>query len=407
MSLYDDYKKSENPVDNESSDVVLNQEVYGIVKDPIYKRKEFYILLSTILAIATVIGLLVYTPKFEMENLLGKNEEYAKTYSENYNLKLSVTKEFNDEYSKDQIYEQSLKAKKSYKEGGVLEVKISNGPDYDKVVSFPEFESMTYDEALEWKEENFAKGAKIVEEYSDSYEAGKYIKDDLDDSKKSNFKRNTEVTVTYSKGESATGDVVKVEDFEGKTTAEVANWAYKNNITLNVSEIFDKYLAPNVVIEQSVKAGEEIVKGSEFNITICVGEGVVVPNFYGLSKADALTAASTSKVTVTETSVYNASVPSGALISQSIGGGNRIKETDSVALVYSLGQVPINNYVGANYIDVVTAINSLNESGANITINIGAYVNNPEGLPSGSVASQTYPNKYVAPGTTITLNLYR
>ncbi len=402
MSLYDDYKKDST----ETTDIHLKEEIYDIVKQPIYKRKEFYILLSTVLAIVTVLSLLIYTPKFKMENLLGKNEQYAKTYSENYKLRLSVTKEFNDEYSRDQIFEQSLKAGTKYKEGRVLEVKISKGPDYEKKLQYPSFNEMTFEEAEAWKKDNFAKGLTIKQEYSDSYETGAFISEDLAEDKKKDLTRSTQFTVVYSKGQAADNGYVKMEDFSGKTTADVALWAYKNEVEFEVVEIFDDYLTPGAVLEQSVKAGEEIEKGTSFNITVCVGPGVLVPNFYGLSKEKAANTASSAGVQVMTTSVYSGSVKSGSLISQSVSSGVRIKETDSVELVYSLGKVPINNFTGSSYIDVVTAVNELNEMGANIKISV-AYVNRTEGAISGNVASNSYASSFVNPGTTITVNVYR
>lgn len=402
MSLYDDFKKETT----QQSDIQLKEEMYEIVKDPIYKRKELYILLSTIIAVVTVVTLLLYTPKFEMEDLSGKNESYAKTYSENYNLRLSVTTEFNDEYSKDQIYEQSLKAKESYKEGIVLEVKISKGPDYEKKITYPDFSKMTYDEAVEWKKKNFAKGAKIQEEDSSDYEKGTLIKEDIDESAKKDFKRSTDFTVTYSRGEALNAHLVKVENFDGKTVGEVATWAYKNGLTLTVNEMFDDYLPMGSVLQQNIKAGETIEKGSAFEITVCVGKGATVPNFYGVDKVTAANSAAKAGVAIVEKSIYNANVAAGGLISQSVGAGTKIKETDTVELVYSLGNVPINNYQGMNYIDVVSAVNGLNDMGGHISLGV-VYVDNPEGLPSGSVQKHTYANKFVVPGTTITLYLYR
>ncbi len=147
-------------------------------------------------------------------------------------------------------------------------------------------------------------------------------------------------------------------------------------------------------------------KGSTFQITVCIGKGVVIPNFYGLDKISAANRAAKEGVAIMEKSIYNANVGAGGLISQSIAAGTKVKETESVELVYSLGNVPISNYQGMNYMDVVATVNALNDSGANIGLHT-VYVDNPEGLPSGSIQSHTYSNKFVVPGTTITLYLYR
>lgn len=402
MSLYDDYKK-----ENNKQEVSVSEEVYAIEKDPFYKRKEFFILCSTVIAVITIVSILLYTPKFVMEDLRGKNEEYANTYSENYNLKLSVSEEFNEKYSRNQIYSQSLKKGEKYKEGIVLEVKISKGPDFDKKISYPDFSEMSYDEAVKWKKKNFAKGLTISQEASDSYEKGKFIKEDITDENKKTYKRNTESTITYSSGNDVNGGVAKVKDFDGKNLTEVAAWAYKNNLNLIVNEIFDKNITPGVVLSQSVNAGETIAKGTDFVITVCVGEGVVVPNFSSVTKAGAGNLATKSKVNVSERSVYNSNVAAGRLISQSVGAGARIKDTESVELVYSLGAVPISNFEGSGYVDAVSSINTLNESGANIRLNV-IYVDrtSPE-EKAGTVKENAFANHFVPAGTTIAIFVYR
>ncbi len=437
MSLYDDYKKETGkksettvaPIQNQEV-VSQEQEVYQVLKDPFYKRKEFYILCSTIIAVIAVVGLLLYTPSFEMEDLTGKDEEYADTFSDNYKLSLKVTEEFNDDYSRDQIYEQSLKAGETFKEGIVLEVKISKGPDYDKKLDLPDFEAMTYEEAINWKEENKAIKADIKSVYNDSIEEGTYIEEDISDDVKQDFTRNSEYSVTYSRGESPDSDIVKIEDMSGKSTAEAAVWAYNNGITLVVVEMFDDYLPAGSIIDQNKKPGEKVEIGSEFEVTVCVGPGSVVPNFYGLSKTSAMNEASKAGVVISERSIYASSTATGNLISQSVAAGTKIGMDDTVELVYSLGKVPISNYEGQNYIDVVSSIDMLNEAGARITIKTN-YIDIPEppkvetptegeegeddfGMngsfdtpTSGTIESHTYSNQFVSPGTTITFTIYK
>ncbi len=427
MSLYDDYKKSkgkpandeqkvkntdeEKVVETSDSNVAIGDEVYNIVKDPFYKKKEFYLLCLGVLVAIVILFLLLYTPKFEMEDLSGKDEEYAKTYSETYDLNLTVSTEFSDEYEKNKIFLQSLAAGEEHKEGSVLQVTISKGPDYDIKVQYPDFSTMTYEEALTWKEENHAVGTDIIEEYSDEIAKGAYIKEELGDGvNKADFKRSSGTKIYFSKGKQEEGNIVSVPNFKSKPIAEAAMWAKENNITLNVTEVFDEYLTPQVIFEQSILAGEKIEKGGTLTVTISVGEGVTVPSFIGTTAETSANVAAGNGATIgAVTQRYSSSVPKGSLISQSYGAGVTIKQTDAIDLVYSLGKVSIGNYVGMSEPDVVATIDEMNAKGANITLHIVDWnlSSAPPGTVEGTVASHDIVNDLVGTGAVLTVAVYR
>ncbi|MFV0498566.1 MAG: PASTA domain-containing protein [Bacilli bacterium] len=413
MGLYDDFKKSKNQdvkvvknSENKNS-VSLGNEKYEIFNEPIYKKKEFFAIIAIILIVGGLLFFFLYTPKFEMENLLGKEETYAQSYAENYDLKLSVSEKFNDKYKDGEIFKQSLKKGKEYKEGVVLEIKISKGPDYEKKLKYPDFSKMNFEEATKWKKDNFAVGMDLVEENNNDVIKGVFISEEFSEGgSKDDFKRKTKVKVVYSKGKEVISDEVSVSNFKGKGISDVALWAYENDITLKVIEIFDKYLPQNTVLEQSIKGGGKIKRGDTFEITTNVGEGVVVPNYYNYTLNNLENVSAKSKVNTAVKEQYHSSIKSGHLISQSIGSGTRIKDDVAVELIYSLGQVPIDDYRGSSYPSVVGIVNELNLKGANITIKV-QYTRNDGSSVNGTVANQNISNKLVSTGQTLVLTLYK
>ncbi len=410
MSLYDDYKNKQasdqenNKAVETTSGVAIDGEVYDVFHEPFYKKREFYALCIAVLVIATVLFFFLYTPKFEMEKLVGKEKSYVETYKETYDLQVSYFEDFNDDYNKGIVYEQSLKAGKEYKEGSILQVKISKGPDYSKKLSYPSFSEMTYDEAVEWRSANHASGTEIIKEYSDGVEENGFIKEDLGNINKSDFKRESSIKIYYSKGKAETATEVTVPDFKNKTLSEVASWARTNSITMNVIEIYDKYLTAGIVIEQNIANGAKIPKGGEISVTVALGEGVVVPDY---GKYNEVTSASAeSKIAANVETVYSSSVPKGRIISQSVPAGTRVKEGEKVDVVYSMGKVPIGNYVGMDYPTVANTIYELNSKGANITLQV-VYWQQVEGTVAGTVASQNYVNMFMNPGDGITIAIYK
>ncbi len=422
MSLYDDYKKKKSGVNNDSkseevnqdiaddtnnSEVSVGSEVYKIVNIPFYKKKEFYILLTGLVVVFAILFLLVYTPSFEMENLNGKTNSYATTYSETYDLSLSTKEEFSDEFDKGEIFKQSLKAGNVYKEGSVLEVVVSLGPDYDKLITYPDFSLMLEEDAKTWKNDNKAIGTEIIAEYNDSVPEGEFIKEELDsDANKNSFKRSSKVKLYYSKGKKPVADKITVPSFLNKTVEEVALWSLENDVVLTVKEEFALYLAPNTVISQSVVSGEKIDRKSTISVTIAVGEGISVPSFSNTSAEDA---ANLGVPIGLITNKYSKTVPKGKLISQSYAQYSVIKDTDTVDLVYSLGLVPIGDYVGMSKIAVSDELSLLNQNGANLKITYveKSLASAPEGTVEGTVESQSIRNDFVNPGSSITITIYR
>ncbi len=431
MSLYDDYKKQQGkakpeekakpevttkpnqPAEVKSSvtkkddEVNVGSEVYKIVNIPFYKKKEFYMLIGGLVVISVVLFLLLYTPSFEMEDLTGRDKDYATTYGETYDLNVSPKEEFSDDVAKGEIFEQSLKPGEKYKEGSVLEVVISLGPNYDILVEYPDFSLLTSTEATTWKTDNKAMGTEIVTEYSNDVPEGEFIKEELDSGvDKSKFKRSSKVKIYYSKGKKPESELVTISDFTNKTVSEVAIWALQNDIVLTVKEEFALYLPPNTVIAQSIESGTKVEKKSTLSITVAVGEGVTVPSFASTTPD---TAANLGVPIGTVSQRYSSSVPKGTLISQSYAQYSVIKDTDSIDLVYSLGLVPIEDYVGMSEPAVYEAINMLNQNGANLKV---TYVDTPisgapEGTVEGTVAAQSVRNDLVNPGTSITITVYR
>ncbi len=429
MSLYDDYKKSSKPnkeveknlakaelekdeeldKDLDSEEVAegdqinIKDEIYEIQKEPFYKRKEFYILCTVALIIIALLFFLLYVPSFKMENLLGKDESYAQSYAKNYDLELAVVEDYSDEYSVGQIYAQSLTADEEYKQGVVLQVNVSKGPNFEMEIDYPDFSSMSYDEAVEWKRDNFAKGTELVLEESNVYENGAFIREEIGEVNKQDFKRSSTIRVVYSRGEREVSDTVVMDDLSSKSVTEVADWAHSVGLKLEVKEIFDDYLTQGVVLEQSIAPGESVKKGVTFNVTISVGPGVVVPNFTSVSQIDAGSVASSAGVNMVEQSVYHSTVAKGRMISQCTPAGTKIGAEDVVTVRYSLGKVPIPDFTETTYLDLVSSIDSFNESGANIKVEV-TYVTK-EGYGKGIVVGQTHINSLVKTGTTIKIEV--
>lgn len=396
-------KAVENNVSTESKKRATSvDEQYSMIETKFYKRKEFFVILAVVIVAVFLLGFLAYTPSFVMEDLNGQKQSYVEEYAKAHKLSLAMDSVYSDKYASGEAFDQTLVAGDKVKENSTLGISISKGPDYSKPLDYPDFSTMTYEEALEWKKENFAQKTNIIQEYSTSVESGVFIREKLGDGvSKTDFARNSKVDVVYSKGVEPPKTSVVVPKFNGKTVAEANEWAAKESINLIVIESFDNYATKGTIFQQSVPADTKIAVGADFTITVSKGKGVVVPNFRSVTGTDAPKLATSSKVNVTVTEIYSV-VAVNRLVSQDIPAGSRIDETDTVNLVYSIGLVPIGNYKNTAYPTFVGIVNEFNTKGGNIIINV-VYIGHVADVEPGTIVDHNYINQMVLPGTTVTI----
>ena len=112
---------------------------------------------------------------------------------------------------------------------------------------------------------------------------------------------------------------VSVQNFEGKTLAEVKVWATKNSIELDAQYAFDNDVAADTVISQALPAGEKIAKGNSLQLTVSSGanpdEAIAVPDFSAMTAAQIQSWIDENKLTNTKIAEENsATVDSGSFI---------------------------------------------------------------------------------------------
>ncbi len=93
------------------------------------------------------------------------------------------------------------------------------------------------------------------------------------------------------------------------------------------------------IIEQDIKSGEMVTKGTQVHVTISQGsENVTVPDFRGETKESAQSLASDYNVRVSFKSEYNDDVEAGEVFEQSISEGTKVKPGTTITLTISLGK---------------------------------------------------------------------
>lgn len=216
-------------------------------------------------------------------------------------------------------------------------------------------------------------------------------------------------TESESESETQTETEGQMIDIRGMSVedAQKAVDRLKLDLTVFAFETKQSDVKDGTILEQDVKAGDTVKRGSQINVVIAgkgdsTSEMVKVPSVIGKTKSSAKSTLESAGFSVTfEYGDYNDSVAADVVTAQSPSAKNKAAKGSTVTVTLSPGQKPITvpNVVGASQ---SYAESALAGAGLKYTYADSQY---SDTVPAGNVISQTKSGETVAAGTTITLTL--
>lgn len=216
-------------------------------------------------------------------------------------------------------------------------------------------------------------------------------------------------TESESESETQTETEGQMIDIRGMSVedAQKAVDRLKLDLTVFAFETKQSDKKDGTILEQDVKAGDTVKRGSQINVVIAgkgdsTSEMVKIPSVIGKTKSSAKSTLESAGFSVTfEYGDYNDSVAADVVTAQSPSAKNKAAKGSTVTVTLSPGQKPIivPNVVGASQSHAESALAG---AGLKYTYADSQY---SDTVPAGSVISQTKSGETVAAGTTITLTL--
>lgn len=216
-------------------------------------------------------------------------------------------------------------------------------------------------------------------------------------------------TESESESETQTETEGQMIDIRGMSVedAQKAVDRLKLDLTVFAFETKQSDEKDGTILEQDVKAGDTVKRGSQINVVIAgkgdsTSEMVKIPSVIGKTKSSAKSTLESAGFSVTfEYGDYNDSVAADVVTAQSPSAKKQAAKGSTVTVTLSPGQKPITvpNVVGASQSH---AESDLAGAGLKYTYADSQY---SDTVPAGSVISQTKSGETVAAGTTITLTL--
>ncbi len=199
-----------------------------------------------------------------------------------------------------------------------------------KNVELPSFVGMTKDEA-----ESKAKELKLKLEYEEQFstdvEEGKIISQDPNPETTKEVKQKSTITLIISKGT----EIVKVPKVTGMEKDEAIKALEDLGLKVEIVEQTSKKVEEGIVIEQDIKANEEINAGETIKITVSTGTGIVevtVPSVTGKSESDAKAVLEGAKLKVSVNYEEDTSKQEGIVLKQDIASGKKVEEGSNITI---------------------------------------------------------------------------
>lgn len=216
-------------------------------------------------------------------------------------------------------------------------------------------------------------------------------------------------TESESESETQTETEGQMIDIRGMSVedAQKAVDRLKLDLTVFAFETKQSDKKDGTILEQDVKAGDTVKRGSQINVVIAgkgdsTSEMVKVPSVIGKTKSSAKSTLESAGFSVTfEYGDYNDSVAADVVTVQSPSAKNQAAKGSTVTVTLSPGQKPITvpNVVGYSQSQAESALAG---AGLKYTYADSQY---SDTVSAGNVISQTKSGETVAAGTTITLTL--
>lgn len=270
--------------------------------------------------------------------------EVIKWAGENH-ITLEQTYEYSDSVEASLVISQSLPANTLLREVKSLEVVVSNGPNYESLVSTPNMIGWHIDDVVKKIKDLKLSNVKIDYDFNDA------IEKDIayEQNKSGEMRRNEELILKFSLGKEADLKPVELIDLSDKEEFDAVLWLKRNGIKYEIRYEFDNDVEHGKVITTNPKKGT-IINQKEETVKLVISKGpkIVAPNLLTMSLDEITEWAIKSKVILVYDSEYSDKVSKGKIIRVSVKEGDVLEENARIQIITSRGPLKMFAYTNGD-----------------------------------------------------------
>jgi len=323
------------------------------------------ILVGLVATVIVVLAVLFINRGVDVPNFVNEKYESVIEWADDNQIKIKASKTYSNEVKKGFVISQVETTK--LKKNQVLNIVVSDGADPDEEIDKPNFLEMTKSDIQAFIDTNALTGVKFKTEFSETVQAGAVISVRFDEDS-SVFKRKTKVEISVSKGKESDSKTVVIPDFSSYSERMIKEWASERNVTINFEYNNSVTAKPGTLISQSVQANKEVARSTDIKVVMSKGAIVTIPHFAYYTKEEAMNWANEHGIKLKIKDKYSENIIKGYAISQSLKKNSEVNEGDQLTLVYSLGKINLNSFVGQSYLEFHNWLEDINLHGGNLRV---------------------------------------
>ena len=404
---------------SQSANAIIKAPAHVVTKDEKFHTRKIikYAIIGvvSIVVLALIIFLYAMMTRITVPNWVGEDIAQARQWEILDGATLEIERVYDLE-AEDTIIAQNREPGTNMSRNAILVLTVSRGPNMNELIELPNFEEMTRAQINTWRTDNQINGVIFREQTSADVDANDVIDVEFPGTvDPENFRRSDSVTIVVSTGP----ETITISDLRGRDRTAVDEFIESNaSIVVEIEYEAHETIPRGTVISQSHAPQTRLAVGDTFTLTLSGGNPFIVPNFANMrrSEAEALmggggdldgdpfNAGGAGGLNVNVLGRWNASIPYGRFVSQSVAAGEELFGDATVTVIYSEGRPWIRSWIGEPAENIESEIVAINDRGSSITVDL-VWVDSWQ--TRGTVISQSHHSQWVALNQRIAIQISR
>ena len=340
---------------------------------------SIFLLLFNLFGSLTSLGIVTIPAIGQTENFVGKSLTEVVNWASKNEITINQDYEYSDMVPEYSIISQDIPEGSKIKDIKEITVAVSEGPNPDKEIIIPEMNGWDTERVIDYVEDNYLNNVSVS--FRESISPENTV---IEQSDSGSMKRSSKLELTFSLGEEASKDDVKLVDLTNKSQFAAEVYLKQNQIKYKIKKGFSNKIEPGNVAKQSIKPNTMVKVNDDDEklvVTISKGKSIKVPNLKDMSMVEITNWVIENKLKVEFSNRYDDSVKENYVISANYDKGDKVEQGETIKVVISRGKLVMEKF--KSYDDFKTWANKYG-------ISYEEKREFSEDVPQGEVISYSY-----------------
>ena len=340
---------------------------------------SIFLLLFNLFGSLTSLGFVTIPAIGQTENFVGKSLTEVVNWASKNEITINQDYEYSDMVPEYSIVSQDIPEGSKIKDLKEITVAVSEGPNPDKEIIIPEMNGWDTERVIDYVEDNYLNNVSVS--FRESISPENTV---IEQSDSGSMKRSSKLELTFSLGEEASKDDVKLVDLTNKSQFAAEVYLKQNQIKYKIKKGFSNKIEPGNVAKQSIKPNTMVKVNDDDEklvVTISKGKSIKVPNLKDMSMVEITNWVIENKLKVEFSNRYDDSVKENHVISANYDKGDKVEQGETIKVVISRGKLVMEKF--KSYDDFKTWANKYG-------ISYEEKREFSEDVPQGEVISYSY-----------------